>query len=75
MDNRIVTVLNFLTAAQTTLALYSSPTGPTDPKACYDILTTLLEDPALLKAQALLTPGVILFMEQNVRAPVLTLVG
>lgn len=49
-------VLGFMSAAQTVLAVYASPDGPIDPLACYNALTMLLEDPALLAAQMALAP-------------------
>lgn len=61
------TILGFMSAAQTVLAVYGSPDGPTDPLACHNILAEILEDPVLLRAQqALAYPGkIILSLEQN----------
>ena len=59
MDEHVKTVLGFMNAAQTVLAIYGSPDGPTDPAACYEVMTKLLEDPELLKAQSLLSNGII----------------
>lgn len=59
MDEHVKTVLGFMNAAQTVLAIYGSPDGPTDPSACYELMTNLLEDPELLKAQSHLSNGVI----------------
>lgn len=72
MDAHVQTVLGFLNAAQTVLAVYGSPEGPTDPLACHNILVELLEDPELLRAQMALTPGkvVLLLGEQKAGSPV-----
>jgi hypothetical protein len=45
------TVCEFMTAAQTILALYASPDGPTDPAECYRLVSEILEAPSLLAAQ------------------------
>lgn len=72
-EQHVKTVLDFMVAAQTVLAVYGSPDGPTNPEACYDILVSLLEDPHLLKAQmALAGEGKIILLlgEQSLVAPV-----
>lgn len=58
-DVHVKTVLGFMTAAQTVLAVYASPDGPTDPLACYTIMAEILEDPALLCAQLALAQTII----------------
>lgn len=55
MIQHVKTVLGFVNAAQTMLALYESPDGPTDPLECCRTLSEILEDPALLIAQRELT--------------------
>lgn len=74
MHGHITKVLGFLNAAQTVLAVYGSPTGPTDPEACYNVMVQLLEDPELLRAQLALTSPhkiVILMGEPFASAPIL----
>lgn len=55
MMQNVKTVLGFVNAAQTLLALYESPAGPTDSLECCRTLGQILEDPALLLAQRALT--------------------
>lgn len=70
-DADVNTVLGFMAAAQTVLAIYGSPDGPTDPASCYRVLNELLEDPVLLRAQIALAPAdqIILVLEEEVTAP------
>lgn len=64
-DAHVKTVLGFMTAAQTVLAVYGSPDGPTDPLACYRIMAEILEDPALLYAQLALAQAFILHCREQ----------
>lgn len=71
-EQHVKTVLGYMNAAQTVLAVYGSPEGPTDPLACHKILVELLEDPELLRAQMALLPEkiVLLLGEQKAGSPV-----
>lgn len=75
MNNKNVkTLMDFMAGAQTILALYGSPKGPTDPLQCYKLLVELLEDPDLLAAQMDLNPNhkvVMLLGEPYNQSPVL----
>lgn len=68
-ETHVKTILDFMNAAQTVLAVYGSPDGPVDPLACYNIMSEILEDPALLRAQlALAQDGKVILAlgEQNI---------
>jgi hypothetical protein len=54
VNRHVTTVLDFLVAAQTITAVYGSPDGPTDPERYYEAMSSLLDDIALLNAQAAL---------------------
>lgn len=73
-DRNVRTVLESLEAAQTVLAIYGSPDGPTDPLVCYNLLVGLLENTDLIRAQIALKEDhefVILFGEPNRTSPVI----
>ena len=56
MNPDVEIVLRYLRAAQSTLALYDSPRGPTNLARCHEILVSILETPELLRAQMALLP-------------------
>jgi hypothetical protein len=51
------TILGFLEGAQTIIALYESPEGPTNTEFAFKALSDILSSPALLRAQLRLKEG------------------